>query len=397
MTGLVDEDLLDDPARLEAADPVGMLRAVASGSAQVREAATLAAEADLGRLGADGRPRAVVVCAMGASAVAGDVLAAVAGLRCPVPVVVHRGYDLPAWVGAADLVVGVSCSGTTEETLSALDAANRRGVRLLTVGAAGSPLAQRAADARAPHVPVPTGRQPRASLWSLVVPVLLAAAELGLLDRADGDLAESLAATAVRLEQLAAGCGPAKEAFANPAKQLALSLRGTLPMVWGSSGVPAVAAFRLGCQLATNARSPALTGAVPEAQHNQVVTLDGPWAGRGTAPGTGAGAGPGSHVFYDPDVDGPRAGAPAVPLSLLLLRESGEHPQVAARMAVAAELAEARAVPVQTLVAEGATPLERLASLVGLTDWASVYLALLLGVDPTPVEAIGELKARIGR
>jgi glucose/mannose-6-phosphate isomerase len=39
--------------------------------------------------------------------------------------------------------------------------------------------------------------------------------------------------------------------------------------------------------------------------------------------------------------------------------------------------------------------LERLASLVGLVDFASVYLALAYGIDPTPVAAITELKARI--
>ena len=125
------EDLLDSPAELEAGDRSGMLRAVASSAAQVREAAALCTEAGLARLREEDRPRAVVVLGMGGSGIAGDVLVAVAGSTCPVPIVSHRGHGLPLWVGAADLVIAVSCSGRTEETLSALEEAVRRGCRLL--------------------------------------------------------------------------------------------------------------------------------------------------------------------------------------------------------------------------------------------------------------------------
>ena len=72
---------------------------------------------------------------MGGSGIAGDVLAAVAGPALPVPIVVHRGFGLPGWVGPMDLVIAVSCSGATAETLAALEEAVRRGCRLLVVGA----------------------------------------------------------------------------------------------------------------------------------------------------------------------------------------------------------------------------------------------------------------------
>ncbi|MGE5763285.1 MAG: SIS domain-containing protein, partial [Mycobacterium leprae] len=245
MTVEVDEARLDDPAALRAADPGGMLRAVASSGAQVREAVTLAAEAGLERLAAEGRPRAFVVAGMGGSAIAGDVLAAVAGTGCPVPVLVHRGYGLPGWVGPADLVAGVSCSGGTEETLSALDEAQRRGCRLLAVGAAGSPLEQRAERARAPFVPAPLGRQPRASVWALSTPLVLAGSALGLLHAPPA----ALEATATRLDEISAICRPDSDAFVNPAKALALELRETLPLVWGGSPLAGVAAYRFSCQL----------------------------------------------------------------------------------------------------------------------------------------------------
>jgi glucose/mannose-6-phosphate isomerase len=382
----VDEARLDDAAALRAADPGGMLLAVASSGAQVREAVTLAADAGLERLAAEGRPRAFVVAGMGGSAIAGDVLAAVAGTGCPVPVLVHRGYGLPGWVGPADLVAGVSCSGGTEETLSALDEAQRRGCRLLAVGAAGSPLEQRAERARAPFVPAPLGRQPRASVWALSTPLVLAGSVLGLL-QAPSTVLEAVAvaqATAARLDEISAICRPDSDAFVNPAKALALELRDTLPLVWGGSPLAAAAAYRFSCQLNENTKYPAVPGVVPEATHNQVVTFDGPFAGRGE----------------DAD-DLPQDRAdelPATPrLRLVLLRDPNEDPRVRRRCEVSRHIATQRGVPVSEVAAVGSSRLERLACLVGLTDYASVYLALLYGIDPTPVAVIEDVKQRIRR
>jgi glucose/mannose-6-phosphate isomerase len=354
---------LDDLPALGAVDRSGMLRDVATSAAQLRTSVALAGEAGLDALAADVRPRAVVVAGMGGSAVAGDVLAALAGPRAPLPVYVHRGYGLPAWVGPADLVCALSCSGGTEETLSAAEEAMRRGSRLTGVGAPDSPLAQLVAVGHGPFVAVdPAGRQPRASLWSLAGPLLSLADRLELLP-----LPEAVTeATAVRLEQIAESCRPDQETWLNPAKELAVALAGTLPVVWGSSPLAGVAAGRFAAQLAENAKYPSLSGVLPEANHNQVVTFEGR--------------------------------APALPgLSLVLLRDTDEHPQVARRAAASAELAEARGIPVRVVTAEGDSPLERFAALVGVTDFASVYLAVLLGVDPTPIAPITDLKARIAR
>ena len=374
------ERRLDDQAGLEALDRAEMLRAVASSALQVREAAALAAEAGVAALAEEGRPRAVVVCGMGGSGVAGDVLAAVAGPGCTVPVVSHRGYGLPAWVGAADLVVAVSCSGSTEETLSALEEAARRGCRLLVVGAPDSPLEHLATRGRGLFVPVRAqGRQPRASLWALSTPLVVAGDALGLLSAP----AEAVEAAAVALELAATRCRIDADHVTNPAKHLALELRGQVPVVWGSSPLAGVAAYRFACQLNENAATPATWGVLPEANHNQVVAFDGPFAG----PASGSA----DDLFRDrADDDG---GAPR--LHLVLLRDSDEHPQVARRAVASAELAQERGIGVSALTAQGESTFERLAGLVGIIDFASVYLALLQGTDPTPVDAIDVLKARI--
>jgi glucose/mannose-6-phosphate isomerase len=365
---------LDDVALLETADPSSMLRQVASSAAQVREAARSAAEASLDGLTAGGRPRAIVVTGMGGSGVAGEVLAAVAGPGCPVQVTTVHDYRLPGWVGAADLVIAVSCSGATEETLSAAEEAVRRGCRLLAVGSRNSPLAALAEQAHAPLIGIkPTG-QPRSMLWALSVPLVVAAARLGVLDMP----AQAYESAAAELERVAHLCRPDSESFVNPAKSLALELSGTLPMIWGTSPLTGVAAARFACQLNENANYPAIAGALPEANHNQVVAFDGPFAA-------------GSEVARR----GSQDGAPPVPLRLVMLRDTHEHPQVARRREESARIAAERGIEVTELDAAGDLPLERLASLVQLIDYAAVYLAIAIGIDPTPIAAIQELKARI--
>ena len=377
MTIDVDETRLDDAAALAAIDPSGMLRAVATSAAQVRMGQTAAHDAGFADVAALGRPRALVVAGMGGSGIAGDVFASVVGLSSPAPIIVHRGPGLPGWVGAADIVVAVSCSGTTEETLSAADEAVRRGATLLGVGAAGSPLARRCEQARGAFAPVVTQVGPRATLWGLATPLLVLGARLGLVDLGRGD--EFLEAAASRLEAVAETCRPDRESFVNPGKSLALELAGSLPMIWGTGQIGGVAALRMACQLAENAKYPAVSGVLSEAHHNQVVTFDGAFAA----------AQSGDDIFrdrVDDDAD--------VRLRLVLLRGDDNAASVR-RARVSEEVASRRAVATTTITAEGGSPIERLASLVCLTDFATVYLAVAQGIDPSPVAAIDEVKRRL--
>ncbi|WP_067833317.1 SIS domain-containing protein [Actinomadura kijaniata] len=379
MSDAVDEGRLADAAAIEAADPGGMLRQVASSAAQIREAQRLTAEAGIAELARDGRPRAIVVTGMGGSGISGDVLAAVAGVGCAVPIVTVRGYRLPGWVGAADLVIAVSCSGGTEETLAVAAEAARRGARLLFVGGADSPLAELAERGRGLFVPVRSAGQPRATLWGLTVPLLLATRELGLLDAPDA----VFEAAATRLEDMANRCRPDSEPFVNPAKRIALDLAGDVPLVWGTSPLAGTAAYRFCCQLNENAKYPGVHGELPEADHNQVVAFDGFFARAAGVPGD-------PDDFFRDRADDPEHG-----LHLVVLRDTEEHPQVTKRREVSVELARGRGVAVTEIMAEGDHPLERIATLVALGDYVTVYLAIALGVDPTPVTAIQELKARI--
>jgi glucose/mannose-6-phosphate isomerase len=383
----VDERLIDSPAAIAAADPSGMLRAVASAGAQVRESAALAAEANLTALADEGRPRALVVAGVGTAGRTGDVLATVVGPRCPVPVLAHRSAGIPGWVGAADVVIAVSASGRSPEALAAAEAAARRGARLVAVGAPDSELEAVAERARAPFIAVPRRAPARASLWALTVPVLLAARTLGLVKVNETDLAE----TAARLDADAERCRPAAESFVNPAKTLALDVAGSIPIVWGSSPLATVAARRFGDMLSANARYPVVSGALGEAGRGRVGLLDGVFGGLVEAS---------RDIFADraDDEDGERE---PTRLRIILLRDGGigdddevaEPAGVEERRAEAVQiLAERRGIRCSVVTAEGASMVERFASLVAVPDFASVYLAVAHDLDPMAVPAISDLK-----
>jgi glucose/mannose-6-phosphate isomerase len=317
---------------------------------------------------------------MGGSGIVGEVLAAICGLGCPVPITTVHGYRLPGWVGAADLVIVVSRSGATEETLGVAADAARRGCRLLCVGAGGSPLAELAVQSGALFVPVPPAAQTRAALWGLSVPALLAAGALGLANVPS----EVLERTAGRLEEMSHLCRPASESFVNPGKQTAVEIAGSIPMIWGTSPLTGVVAGRFAAQLAINAKYPAISGELPEANHSQVMALDGVFAGAGVAATA-------EDDFFRDRVDE----SATTRLRLVIIRDTEEHPQVTRRREVSTQLAADRGVPVTELAAQGDHPLQRLAGLIAHVDYASVYLALAIGADPTPVPAIQELKVRI--
>ena len=388
-------DRLDTPDVIEAADPGDMLRQVASAAAQVRTAVRSCAETDLSAFAADGRPRAIVVAGMGGSGVAGEMLNAMAGFSSPVQVLVSQGERLPGWVGAADAVVAVSCSGSTPETLAIATEAARRGCRLAGIGAEGSPLHRIAEQARAPFVPVAPLGLPRSMLWAVAVPLLVIAERIGVA-RIGSDVYE-LAAS--RLEEVSHQCRPASDSFVNPGKSLALDLVGELPMVWGTSALSGVAARRFASQLQENAKYPAIYGMLPEAAHSQVAAFDGPFAPRSSRlsaqePGSGPddlSDLPGWDLDYEED----EAASGFTALRLILIADPDEDPRVASQRAAVTELAGQRGVGISELAMDGEHPLVRLAGVIQLADYASVYLAIASGIDPGQTVAIRDLRTRI--
>ncbi|WP_313949475.1 SIS domain-containing protein, partial [Frankia sp. AvcI1] len=221
----------------------------------------------------------------------------------------------------------------------------------------------------------------------LAVPLLVAVRELGVI-RLGADAVEAAAA---RLEEVATRCRSSSESFVNPAKTLALELAGSLPLVWGTSAVTSVAAEHVAAQLAAIAKYPAIVGALPHPGHHQVALFDGPFGAGLTAGSTAGGTGARDDLedfFRDRISDEEES----IRLRLILLRDPDvERPEVGRQAESAVAVAAERGVGVTELRAEGAGPLERLASLIGLFDFTAVYAALALGIDPTQVPTVRDL------
>ena len=388
----LDEDFLDSAEALERLDSRGSLRPRPPPGAQGPRPSGAARAPGTPRGAGGPRPRSVLVASLGGSAVVSDILDVLAEPGSPVPLTTRREAPLPGWIGPLDLVIAVSQSGRAAGPLALAAEAARRGASLLTVGAPDSPLADVCVRGRGVHVDIasdaPTSR---AALWSMLTPVLLAADRLGLIDCPEAVLER----VADVLDERAEECRPSSESFVNPAKVLAVGLAETVPVVLGDGALTGVAAGRASAMLARTARMPATHGALPDAAAQVVACFDGPFGGPGED-------GPASErgIFADPFLDGP----PSPQLGLLLLRD---HPDVLPPLPVApstvppGELADAVAesardagVTVWEVEAVAGHPLERLASVIALTDYAATYLALGLGLDPAVSRHVTELRDR---
>jgi glucose/mannose-6-phosphate isomerase len=177
--------------------------------------------------------------------------------------------------------------------------------------------------------------------------------------------------------ELSVANGPSVPLGENSSKSLALSCAGSLPMVWGTGMIGATAAGRFMAQLAENSKIPAVHGELPEVGHNQIVAFDGVLAG----------AAPARDIFADND------GALDRRTHLYILRDTNEHPAVEKRIGIVQKIASDRNVPVTLIQAHDGHPINRLASLIVPTDWASVYAGLALGIDPSEISTINQLKA----
>jgi glucose/mannose-6-phosphate isomerase len=382
---------LDDPELVEAGDPGGMLRQVASSAAQVRTALRACAEADLSALRPDTRPRAIVVAATGGSSFAGDALAAICGVSSPVQVLGVSGFQLPGWVGAADLVIAASRSGETAEALALAGEAARRGCELVAVCAPGSPLQDLAQRGRGAFIPVDDSGGPARSMpWALTVPLLVIASRLGVARLDSG----GYEAAATAMEDISHQCRPFSDSFVNPAKSLALELAGSLPVIWGGSSVAVAAARRFAAQLAANAKYPSVSGTLPGARYDQVATLDGPFV-PAPEPEFPEAENFGEAAFDElSEAGGQLDDSVERPLlrMVLLADPAGEDPSVTSVRTAAASLAAARGAEVSEIAMDAGAPLLRLATTVQLLDYASVYLAIACGIDPLAIAAIKDLR-----
>jgi glucose/mannose-6-phosphate isomerase len=347
-------NVLDEVGVLSRRDPGGMLGRVAGLAEQLEWA--WQKSRDLTLSDAHRAARTVAVLGMGGSGAAGDLVRGAFSDRLTVPLVSVRDYELPAWVGRETLVVAVSHSGATEETISALSAALERRCPVVVI-TTGGPLGEVATRVDLPRLVYPNQGPPRAAIGYTLG--LLA----GLLERA-GMLAleeNEVRAAAEAVRAATAVNGPEAPTDGNVAKQLAWALVDRLPIV-EAAGFLAPVARRWKTQLNENANSIGAAEELPEATHNAVVGYEQP------------------DTLHDH-------------LYVIFLAGPADHPRNSRRASLSTELLATVGISYQVLSLGGEGRLAQVCSGVALGDYVSIYLALLYGVDPTPVEAIAHVKA----
>lgn len=343
----------DDPlarACVDRVDREGLVRDIEAQPHQLEDALW---RVEAARIARRERSGGLVVCGMGGSAIGGDLAAAAIGARRRAALRTVRGSELEPEATREALVLCASYSGETEETLACFEKAGAAGAERVVLTTGG----RLAAAARAEGVPVigaPSGMQPRAAVAYMLVGAIECAAVCG----AAPSLRAEIEAASQALHGRAGEWSPDAPADALP-KQLARRLHRNLPVIYGAAATAPVA-FRWKTQINENAKLPAFSAELPEADHNELNAWEG-------APGL-------------------------APMAAVFIDDAGADESLRRRLALTAREVGAFASALEEVPSFGSTPVERVAAAVMLGDFVSVYLAVLRGVDPTPVEAIERFK-----
>jgi glucose/mannose-6-phosphate isomerase len=278
-----------------------------------------------------------------------------------VPVLVNRDYVLPAFVNEFTLVLAVSYSGNTEETLSAYQQARQCGADIIAVSSGGR-LSEMARNDGYLVVEVPGGMSPRAASGYLFCPLALILEEMDLLKGARLDLQETWQV----LEELRERINPAVAEENNLARQLARQMKDRIPVIWGTSAHSDIAALRWKAQINENAKAPAYCNAFPELDHNELVGFEAP-----------------ADLLAR--------------LLVIIMCDPDDHEQVKKRIRITGDIIREKVAAVIEIKTYGSSWLAKLYSLIYTGDYASFYLALEYGINPTPVKVIDYLKAELVR
>ncbi len=293
---------------------------------------------------------------MGGSAIGADLIRAYSYKTCPYPIQVIRHYEIPGWIDENTLFIACSFSGNTEETLSALNAARKKGSQAIGVTSGGE-LMLKAAKEEFDYIKIPGGMPPRAALGYSFVPLYRIFQSLGFSDEGDQALEETYRFLSEQNELFA-------DSEDNEALSLAEELNDTLPIFYSDATTLEPVNLRWRGQFGENAKTLAYGNTLPEMNHNEIVGWE--------------------RIVH-------LTGR----LSVVMLVDEGDNPRVQRRMEIVEELVEDQTASLHVLNTRGNSRLTRMFSLIQLADWTSFYLAMLNDIDPTPIAKIDLLKSKL--
>jgi glucose/mannose-6-phosphate isomerase len=296
----------------------------------------------------------VVYGAMGGSALAALLMKTWPVL--PVPFEIVRDYDVPQYVDSGTLFIASSYSGNTEETVSALLQAEARGAQIVII-AGGGKLQEIAEAKQYPFIQLPKAAQPRYAVLYNFQALLLILEQAGLVQTDSVRSAIERAATFI--DDAVQAWLPTVPESRNPAKQLAKELAGKSVVVYGGPKL-FPAAYKWKISFNENAKQIAWAGQLPEFNHNEFIG----WSQQ--------------------PVDKPYA--------VIDLRSNLEHPRVQKRFEVTARLLSGMRPEPHVVQAQGTDEIEQLLWTVVYGDFVTLYVALLNGLNPAPVDLVEKFK-----
>jgi glucose/mannose-6-phosphate isomerase len=306
-------------------------------------------------------PGNIIITGLGGSAIGGDIVRTLAWSRAKVPVVVNRDYNMPAFAGPDTLVMVVSYSGNTEETVSAYHQAREAGAQIVCVASGGKICEMAGADGYE-VINVPGGLVPRAATGYLFAPAALALEKMGVLEGISAQIEETIAILRTLREELQ----PGADLSQNQALTIARNLKDAIPVVWGTAVVSEAAALRWKAQINENAKAPAYYNVFPELNHNEIVGFEVP-----------------QQLLNQ--------------LAVIVLRSPADSERIVKRITITTNIIRDRVKNIIEVTARGTSFLAQFYSLVYIGDYTSVYLALEYGLNPTPVKVIDYLKAELAK
>lgn len=300
----------------------------------------------------------IVFAGMGGSALPAILSRSWPGYKLPFEV--SRQYHIPAYVSDKTLFIASSYSGNTEETLSALAEAAEAGA-VIAVMAGGGKLEEIASQKSYPFLKIPKAEQPRYAVFYMLKAILSILESAGLLN--ESDISRQLEQGANFLRDTVKDWVATVPTAKNPAKKLAQELAGKSGVIYAGP-LLAPAAYKWKISFNENAKNVAWWGEYPEFNHNEFIG----WS---------------SHPIQKP-------------YAVVDLRSDLEHPRVQQRFELSDRLLSGKRPAAQVVQVQGKNILEQLLWAVSYGDFVTIYLALLNGVNPAPVELVEKFKKELG-
>jgi len=302
-------------------------------------------------------PAYLALVGMGGSAIGADILKEwLTDAETAIEVI--RGPKLPGSIRVGTCVLVASYSGRTAEALKALREAQRRNAQISCI-ASGGELLRICREERIPHIEVRAGLQPREALPHLLCASLVTLERWAVCDHLiiEADLKAAIG----QLDELRERIGFQRPLARNPAKQLAVRLDGSIPFIYTPQYL-AAAGRRFKNQLNENSKVLAKFEVLPEMLHNEVQ---------------------GWHMLAEGFADS---------VSFVFLRGCEDKEDAAQLGRLKRLIRQLGGKRVYEISLRSPAPSSAILAVTFYCDYVSFYLALVRGVDPTPVRTIQSLK-----